>query len=1228
MTKLPTHIQQSIDELNQINDREDTITAVNLINSILDKLKQEGIKDLFLCANLYRLKGRIYRNLEDINASSNSFQSAVDILDGHYLNYSEVFLLAETLRFLAYNMNLTGELSSAKKIRQRVLNVLENQLEKYPENTTSLIIGLLHDVEAKNSNEWQNIMQWLDKNLKNLSLDSTLRVNRELYFFWESKENESKMAEILLDSYHLIEFADHKTILKNFSSINNIAWASLNPGNWEITNDFISKLKPVLASVNNEQEYAFLRLSTQLLSQIEYNEETLDEFSSLYFFALEKFGEEDNRTRKSLRDLADAHSFLENQDQAIEYYKEAVKIELRLEEHTLETAELINFLAKELDYSRRFQEAIDAYKLSLDMHAYLLGQFHPKIFLLCYQVGEMNRVLERYHESELYFTKALEVEKSLDKPSVEVSSMTRNNLGEVYNMLGRKGEAKSLISEGLKIRMENYSEDSKEVWRSRYSLAHVTLEMGDPDFTLFFADEAIKKSDLKHHAEWGIIIAKAYLIQGNIEEAINFYEFIYKHIPIDEVEVNCPLTSYFNILEGLMLCQSIKKNWSKVINYPMPLLERLHFLIVEIIQKSSEIQIRTLSKKALNIQSLWVQALLKNETTDSEKIKSSFNFIQIFKGLVTRYLKYKQPGDSLGDRISPHLNKTTIKKTKNEIETLKNELIDVFLKSKNRAQTRKTREVRIKLARISELERFLATDILDAETLSNLYSNVDDLNIPEKTILLDIVAIHSVTIEDNLLSSQPIQYVGFILGLNSDDYLELVDIGDYDNINIAVNELRVSIMDEQWNTSANPPDWYRLTGFLGQRILKPIWRSIEKLEHIIISPDGKLVSLPFEMLRYNSDKCLSDGALVSYISRALDIRVLKKSIGRADDPLILADPDYDLFYNNPKITLSNSNSSTQNKIYFERLEETAEEGKAIAKHLKVEPLLGKWAFANELSKSGSPEIIHISTHGFYLPFKNPSQEENLINNYAWNDFHLRATLEDSMDRCGLAFAGVNAVLNRQKLPKEIGHGLIYASEIALMNLQKTDLVVLSACRSGLGDYLPGDGAQGIRKAFLAAGCKSVVSALWDVPEKSSKKLIEMFYSKILLGKKRHEALASSKNELRKEYPNDPIHWAGFVLDGNFDSLWRFRRRFNFDINRVTGLDFGDPKFQEKHDLMYEHLDSNVFDPSELGIPELRRLSNDPDCDETNKSLAKEYLEKLAIKLGEALLSIFLLIRIF
>ena len=144
--------------------------------------------------------------------------------------------------------------------------------------------------------------------------------------------------------------------------------------------------------------------------------------------------------------------------------------------------------------------------------------------------------------------------------------------------------------------------------------------------------------------------------------------------------------------------------------------------------------------------------------------------------------------------------------------------------------------------------------------------------------------------------------------------------------------------------------------------------------------------------------------------------------------------------------------------------------------------------------------------------------------------------DDPMLRSGLFFAGADRVLAGEPPLADADNGVLTAYEATTLNLQGTELVVLSACETGLGQTQAGEGVFGLRRALQEAGADSVLMSMWSVPDKETQELMSLFYEKWLGGTDKHEALRAAQQEMRERvrvrYKQDlPFYWGAFVLVG-------------------------------------------------------------------------------------------------
>ena len=178
----------------------------------------------------------------------------------------------------------------------------------------------------------------------------------------------------------------------------------------------------------------------------------------------------------------------------------------------------------------------------------------------------------------------------------------------------------------------------------------------------------------------------------------------------------------------------------------------------------------------------------------------------------------------------------------------------------------------------------------------------------------------------------------------------------------------------------------------------------------------------------------------------------------------------------------------------------------------------------------APGILHIATHGFFLPEK--EQSAMTLNVPGGENFFFE---DESLNRSGLVFAGVN---NSKQMPEYFEDGILSGTELSKLNLSGTELTVLSACQTGRGDIIV-EGISGLPRALKKAGVKSILMSLWDVNDEATETLMTAFYRNLFNGMTKHEALREAQHEVKAKSfidpdgkmvsGSDPLYWASFIL---------------------------------------------------------------------------------------------------
>lgn len=170
----------------------------------------------------------------------------------------------------------------------------------------------------------------------------------------------------------------------------------------------------------------------------------------------------------------------------------------------------------------------------------------------------------------------------------------------------------------------------------------------------------------------------------------------------------------------------------------------------------------------------------------------------------------------------------------------------------------------------------------------------------------------------------------------------------------------------------------------------------------------------------------------------------------------------------------------------------------------------------------STPILHVATHGFYISEKQAERSNPSLLKKEEGDSHVYP-----LRRCGLMMSGGQHAWLGESIPDGIDDGILTAEEIAGLNLSGTDLLVLSACQTGLGE-IGGDGVYGLQRGFKIAGVNTIIMSLWEVSDAATEVLMTKFYSLLTKGKTKREAFDAAVEAVKKEYPS-PEFWAAFIM---------------------------------------------------------------------------------------------------
>jgi CHAT domain-containing protein len=281
--------------------------------------------------------------------------------------------------------------------------------------------------------------------------------------------------------------------------------------------------------------------------------------------------------------------------------------------------------------------------------------------------------------------------------------------------------------------------------------------------------------------------------------------------------------------------------------------------------------------------------------------------------------------------------------------------------------------------------------------------------------------------------------------------------------------------------------------------------------------------------------------LVSYLSSGRDLLRLAAHRASRSPAVIVAGPDYGPLPSHP----------VPGTVSFLPLPGARAEAADLRRYFSTAPVTGKQATKEALAAFVGPTILHVATHGFYArdpgttrasgsggpsaPSPAASAPRASRGMHVEIDGAMSSLFPppsssdpaEGLDRSGLAMADAN----------QGAQGIATAREIAGFDLWGTQLVVLSACETGVGAVPSGDGVYGMRRALVLAGAESQVVSLWNVSDSSARALMRDYYGELSRGTGRAEALRQAKLHLlhQPRYAH-PYYWAAFIPAGDWRPL--------------------------------------------------------------------------------------------
>ncbi|MEM0978685.1 MAG: tetratricopeptide repeat protein [Cyanobacteria bacterium P01_H01_bin.58] len=889
--------------------------------------------------------------------------------------------------------------------------------------------------------------------------------------------------------------------------------------------------------------------------------------------------------------LADVYQAQLRYDEAEILYEESLRVRrLQLDDGHLTIASSLDALAELYRTQGRYKESEPLYQEALRIRRQQLGNDHLTVAISLNNLAVFYNLQGRYGEAEYLHQEALRIRRQQLGNDHFVVAASFNNLGDLYRTQGRYDEAEPLLQRALMIRRQTFGNNHPDVALSFQNLALLYADQGryDEAEPLYQSSLAIYRQQLgSNHSRLAASLhglASIYLAQRRYEEAEAHFQqslSVYRQQLEDNhpnIATNLGSLAFLYWLQGrygdaetlyqesLAIRREVFGDRHPDIATSLNNLAALYQAQGNFTQAISSLQ------DGLDIQESNLDLNLAT-LTDSQRQ----DYAATISGTTHRAisLHIQAASDSV---MAAQLALTTLLRRKGRV-------LDAGTSNLQILRQNLTSEDQYTLDQLTDTQRQLANltfsppknltpeqyrtrvEELEAEanqlesTLASIATTFHIENqpigipaviaqVPTNSVLVEYVRYHpfNAIMPRNLWRTP--RYAAYLLF--PDGRIEAVDLGDAAEIDAAVQSFVGLLQDRaaEFQRSAGARPTIRtdaveqVTGDIKKLVFDPIAPYLQDTDHLLISPDGQLNLLPFEALQTEAGgEYLVQQYQISYLNSGRDLLKFDVVEPSRNPAVIVANPDYEVadgtVVAQGRSTGDNRRSTELSELQVGPLPGTAAEAAAIRPLLPNADIRTEDEATENLIKSvQAPRILHIATHGFFLADVERPEPSTLGSGLIASDnsfgsaFTPGIVTENPLLRSGLALAGFNTRSSGSE------DGVLTALEASQLNLFGTQLVVLSACDTGLGDIANGEGVYGLRRAFAIAGAETQLLSLWQVSDFGTQSLMARYYENLTAGMGRSEALREVQLEMIAEggQYSHPYYWAAFILAGDWRSL--------------------------------------------------------------------------------------------
>ena len=882
----------------------------------------------------------------------------------------------------------------------------------------------------------------------------------------------------------------------------------------------------------------------------------------------ETFGKEHLNYSTCLNNLALCYANSGNFFIAIQLCEEALEIKKRIlgTNHPDYVSDLGN-LAEYYSAIGNYSEALLLGEKVKNIRKMTLGTEHPDYALSLLCLANYYSAVGKFSEALWLGTESVYIYKNIFGSTHPFYATSLFYLATYYNEVGDYQKALLLGTEAMEIRKQVLGVEHPQYNTSLNNVAVYNSNLGNFTEALKIGNEVTKVAKKIYgteHPEYAtrlFNLANYYSDQGNYIQAIRLcnmaMDILYKAFGSEH-------PYYAAVLSHLANCNAILGRYKKALYFGKKAMEirqkiygsehpKYGFSLIDLaclyISTGDYVEAHNYLKQYIDYSQSYI---LNNFIELSSNLRKSLwtkeyasFYINVFPGFVEKY-KNKES-------ISELYNKTCLF-AKGILLNTDMEIRNLILESSDSLLISKYNHLYSNLCIYNKLlEIPINKRLLNADSLNNVIQSQEMELAKESKVYGDYT--HNLTINwkdvqrrlgDNDIA---IEFLDFpIYGTDSTMYVALTLKKDYDSPHM------VTLFEEKQLKSIPENAYYTQTD-ASDLIWKPLEEELRGVRNIYFAPSGELHRIGIEYLLINKTKTIGDVYMLHRLSSTRQLAVIQDKT-RGEKSILYGGINYDEKTNTVTTDTVSTKESVLRSAYicranvdslslrnsYDYLEGTKREADLIAEDMKSHSVPYYYYSGSEGTEESfkkldgtRPKVMHIATHGFYF-----TEEEHVKSLFTrsemdlLNDGGLQAgwmVEQKPMNRSGLLFSGCNRTIHQEKFPDEEEDGILTAQEISTLDLRGLDLVVLSACQTGLGDIISGEGVFGLQRGFKKAGAKTIIMSLWNVNDESTMKMMSSFYHHYLEGMSKEKAFHTAQDELRKDSlsQQERPDWAAFIL---------------------------------------------------------------------------------------------------